>query len=176
MATITIKVEGVEQVLAKLKKLPHQGGVKAGVLDNEKSGGGEVLDYAPIQEFGGVIPVTKKMRGYFGAVFGVHLRKDKAVITIPSRPFMRLTYQDKHKEWLQDLIKGIKAGIDENTLWELIGTRMMDDIQATIRSNLPPANSSLTRAIKEKEYPTHANDTLRMSDKLHNSIDYEVLK
>ena len=175
MSSITVDLSGLEKLIENLGKIPQEGGVKAGVLANERAGAGEVLDYAPIQEFGGSIVVTDKMRGYLGAVHDVHLKKTKTTIVIPPRPFLRITCETKANEWVECLAKGINKGIDESTLWELMGTRMQDDIKETIRSNVPPENSAMTKKFKKENYPTHENDTLRMSDKLHNSIDYEVL-
>lgn len=45
---------------------------------------GKVLEFGPTK-----IKVTKKMRGYLGAVLGMHLRKTTTHITIKAHPFMR---------------------------------------------------------------------------------------
>lgn len=81
-----------------LKKLVEQMSkqykIKVGLLaDNH--GGDEVsknLDMAglgAIQEFGAVIQVTDKMKGWLGA-HGLHLKKDTTQIVIPPRSFLQM--------------------------------------------------------------------------------------
>ena len=176
MIVVNVTVEGIEDLRRVLRNIPKGGGVKAGVIENQKAGNTEVLKYAPIQEFGGMIAVTQKMRNFFMAVFHVHLRDDLHCITIPPRSFMRTTYERNFNKWLDFLVRGVQAGIEERRLWELLGTRMQDDIRETIASNVPPPNSPLTKRYKDLEYPTHKDDTLRMTDALYKSIDYEVIQ
>lgn len=55
-----------------------------------------LAELAHIQEFGVMINVTKKMRGFLGAN-GLHLKKDTKVIVIPSRPAIRGTFDEEQE-------------------------------------------------------------------------------
>ena len=70
------------------------GGLKASIraaLDSNKRSAvaGPTVKFGRLHEFGGHIRVTAKMRGYLAWAYGWHLRKDKAVIHMPARPYMR---------------------------------------------------------------------------------------
>ena len=56
-----------------------------------------VAQLAAIQEFGTVINVTPKMRGFLSAT-GMHLSPGTTTITIPSRPYMRQTFDENENE------------------------------------------------------------------------------
>lgn len=175
MAMVTAKLEGVEVLMAKLQKLANIGGmVKAGVLEGAKNADGkDVLDYASIQEFGGQIKVTDKMRGFLAVNYGIHLRKDTTHITIPPRSFLRSTYQKHRREWFDIVARAIKEGKGELAL-EYAGMRMQDDIIQTIQGNMPPPNSAATTMIKQKIAPAAVGKTLMQTGTLVHSINYEV--
>lgn len=61
----------------------------------------ELLTIAGVQEFGAEIPVTPKMRGFFRHAFGVNLKKSTTFISIPSRPFIRQTFEKKEAELVE---------------------------------------------------------------------------
>jgi len=54
----------------------------------------DIATRAIVNEYGATIPVTKKMKGFMAFKFGVFLKKK--TIRIPSRPFMKKTF-DKNK-------------------------------------------------------------------------------
>ena len=51
--------------------------------------GEELANLGHIHEFGRIVKVTPKMRGYLAAALGLHLKPDTVAITIPARPFLR---------------------------------------------------------------------------------------
>ena len=78
-----------------IKALSKQYGVKVGLLANK--GGSDTisdnLDLAglgAVQEFGCLIPVTDKMRGFFRHHFGVNIKKETTHINIPARSFLQM--------------------------------------------------------------------------------------
>lgn len=172
---VTASMSGKEALLARLEAMANLGGmVKAGVLEGAKTADGKsVLDYAPIQEFGGQIKVTDKMRGFLAVNYGIHLRKDTTHITIPPRSFLRSTYQKHKREWFDIVARAIKAGKGELAL-EYAGIRMQDDIIQTIQGNMPPPNSAMTTMIKQKVAPAAVGKTLMQTGTLVHSINYEV--
>lgn len=97
-ASFSDKDLGWDKLAKTLKGMSSQT-VKAGIQSNEDA---ELLMIANVQEFGADITVTPKMRGFFRAVFGVSLKKSTTKITIPSRPFIRRTF-DKRLDELKKL-------------------------------------------------------------------------
>jgi hypothetical protein len=71
----------------------RQDAILANSIQVEKDKGGRIVRIGPtviygrIHEFGGVIPVTPKMRGFLAWKYGWHVKTDK--IVMPKRPFMR---------------------------------------------------------------------------------------
>ncbi len=171
MATVTVNVSGMEGVLKALEKFKElKGSVKAGVLEGATGDEGKsVLDYAPIQEFGGQIPVTKKMRGFLAAAFGVHLKKTTTVINIPSRPFLRSTYAENKEKW-----NAVARGMSASNALEAVGGEMQLDIIEKIKSSMPPPNSPMTTKIKQEKAPAVVGQTLQFSGSLLKSILHEV--
>lgn len=151
--------------------------VKAGVLESATTNNGKsVLDYAPIQEFGGSIPVTKKMRYFLGLHYGIWLKKSKGSINIPPRSFMRTTFARQHKKWIAYMGQALKHRTPVETALSLVGRMMKDDIQETIMSNMPPPLSSMTKAIKAIEFPENVDRTLYATGTLVHSIEYQIIE
>lgn len=111
---------------------------------------GKVMEYAPVQEFGG--------HG------------------IPSRPFMRTTWEEKLSEWRAGLEASLKEKRDPHTALERVGARMEDDIKATIISSMEPENSVEWQKRKQKLVPTAmgVSSTLYFRGELYKSIIHEV--
>jgi len=94
---------GMENYLAELDK--DLSFVDVGItakVGAKTAGKGDITlaHLASIQEFGVVIQVTEKMRGFLGAT-GMHLKKDTTTITIPSRSYMRGTFDEQESELAQ---------------------------------------------------------------------------
>lgn len=162
--------------MSKLKDLASLSGtVKAGVLEGARGAGGKaVLDYAPIQEFGGRIPVTEKMRGFLAVNYGIHLREETRAITIPPRPFLRTTVQQQGKKWINRVKTYLSAGYTADQVLHFVGGEMKADIIDTIKSSMPPPNSEATTMIKQKVAPAAVGKTLMHTGTLVHSIKYEV--
>lgn len=175
-ATVSVSVRGGETILQHLEELAEAKGlVKAGILEGAANAEGrDVLDYAPVQEFGGHIAVTPKMRGFLSAQYGIHLKKSTTHITIPPRPFMRTTFEEHWQEWVELLAGYLRSGVASEIALEYVGMRMQDDIIAQIASNMPPPNSPATDMIKRREAPANVGRTLMHTGTLAHSIDYEV--
>ncbi|HHV62119.1 MAG TPA: hypothetical protein GXX51_05715 [Firmicutes bacterium] len=64
--------------------------VFVGLLRSARGKDGQSLvNIGEVHEFGCVIPVTPKMRGFFRGVFGVNLKPSTTAIRIPPRPYLR---------------------------------------------------------------------------------------
>lgn len=174
MAKLTVSMTGADSIIQQLEKLADAKGlVKAGILEGAQNK--DVLEYAPAQEFGAKIKVTAKMRGFLAANYDIHLKASTTHIVIPPRPFMRTTFQQHWREWVEILASALRAGVAAEVALEHVGMRMQDDIIAQILSNMPPPNSAATTMIKQKEAPGAVGRTLYKTGRLAHSIDYQVI-
>ncbi|MFQ9365596.1 MAG: hypothetical protein ACLS73_04730 [Bilophila wadsworthia] len=167
--------------------------VKAGVLENAKraEGGTPVAEYAAYNEYGATIEIPERTQTlYFkrkrdGSVGNRFVKKGKSdfaqdasvkahTVTIPSRPFLRSTLDAKADAWCDNLAEALEAGRTPKEAMRLVGRRMADDIQATIKSNMPPDNAESTK--RRKNAKGAGKGTLIDSGSLLKSIDYEVVK
>lgn len=127
---------------------------------------------ARVQEYGIVINVTDKMRRYL-AFKGLHLKADTKVIRIPSRPFMRQTFDEQWPElsrFMERMEDNVISGrMDRKTALEIIGDFHKSEIQKNMRT-------------KDKFEPNHpftieqkgSDNELIDSGRLANSIDIDV--
>lgn len=177
MAKLTVSVEGTESIIQQLEKLADvKGTVKAGIMEGSENYA-DVMVYAPVQEFGGKIKVTDKMRGYLAYNYGIYLKKSTTHITIPSRPFMRTTFQQHWKEWAEILAHYLTAGVASETVLELVGRRMEDDIRDTIMNGQfkPLSEATILIERQSERGPGNAEKTLYESGQMAHSIRYEVI-
>ena len=190
---VKFDISGVDKLCDKLKKdLQSVKGAKAGVLKNTAYPPKEnknkdpnkkevkksqktlkVWENALIQEYGAVIPVTKKMRGWFLAQ-GFPLKKSTTEIIIPPRPFLRKALKNQ-KVWAKYVNEMFDANQDGHmTLYKIaknIAEMMQDDIQEAISSNIPPENSEITKKNKRG-----SSRTLMDTGLLRSSILGAVIK
>lgn len=161
-------LQGGEKLKRKLAELANaRGMVKAGIPEGATNQNGVSIPmYAAMNEFGGQIAVTDKMRGYLAAVKGVHLKKSTKYINIPSRPFLRQTVEKNRQQWVSDLKKLLLSGRSVPEALELMGIRMADDIRATVKAG----NFAPNRWPKPS-----GNPPLYDSGDMVASIDYEVV-
>lgn len=127
---------------------------------------------ATVQEFGVVINVTDKMRGFLSHE-GLHLSPSTTTITIPSRPYMRQTFDEQvqslSKFASQMEGKVIEGKVDRELALEIIGDFHKAEIQKNMRKpGKFAANHPFT--IDRKGSSNELIDSAR----LVNSIDIEV--
>ena len=124
--------------LAKTLKDMSSKTVRVGIQANEDA---ELLTIANVQEFGADIAVTPKMRAFFRGVFKVNLKKTTTTIKIPSRPFIRGTF-DKRLDELKGL--GFDLGglvIDDKLLLKQALELWGDKFVALIRNEIAEGNN-----------------------------------
>lgn len=127
---------------------------------------------AAVQEFGTVINVTPKMRRFLGAT-GLHLKADTKEITIPSRSFMRGTFDEqentlaKRADELERTI--LKGKISKRLALSELGQMHRQQIQKNMKTQGKYApNHPYT--VKQKGSANELIDTGR----LRQAIDFEV--
>jgi hypothetical protein len=129
---------------------------------------------AIIQELGKTIKVTEKMRNFWRFHFHVHLKKD--FIIIPSRPFMRKTFDANKKKIDNQIIKEYNKILDKKQTAKQglisLGLWYKGLTQLTIRKGGFTPNSPLT--IKMKRGST--KPLIGMSGQLFNEIQHREFK
>jgi len=129
---VTVKAKLSKEWIQAIKKVQTLGGVKGvkvGIVEpatNSRTGD-NIAEYAFFNEFG-----TKNIK---------------------PRPFMRLTAERHSQEWARLFIQvtGDTLIRDPNVAkraFTLIGKRAVEDMKATIKSNVPPPNKENTLARK----------------------------
>lgn len=87
----------------------------------------------------------------------------------PPRPFFRNMIAEKSPEWPDDMGRILKAtGFDGATTFSLMGERIKDQLQQSIRDFSDPGLAEST--IKKKGFDKPLIDTSHMI----NSVDYEI--
>lgn len=98
--------------------------------------------------------------------FGMTIRQEKGNIVIPERSFLRSTFDEKNEKWFQFVKKRIPAllegRIGARQLCELLGTKMVADIQKKIKDIDDPPNAASTIAQKGSSSPLIDTGGLRM--------------
>jgi phage gpG-like protein len=109
---------GYKEILAEMKKLEKSPYVKVGVMGEKKHTGGSAtnVEVAVFHEFG--------------------------TSTVPERSFIRSTTDEQSRAWSQltaSLRSQImKLGMRVEQALDIMGLKIKSDIQAKIRSNIPP--------------------------------------
>lgn len=149
-----VKIKHIDFGYNKMKrKLAELNGKKIAVGYPQPSKEGAI---ALVHEFGAVIPVTDKMRGFFAAR-GVHLSPQKTHIVIPERSFLRAGFDKHQKEVLDQAIKALDRTIFGNMsvqdfcdLYGLLMTGKLQDYAINLRT---PPNAALTVMWKGSDNP-----------------------
>jgi len=133
--------------------------IQVGVFD-----GGEIGMIAAVHEYGTKIPVTQKMRGWFGAN-GFPLRKDTQYIVIPERSFIRGGYDeyiDKTADKIETLLPHvISLALDSSAFLDAIGTDLASHIKKYMNELDDPPNADMTVERKNSSNPLIDSGRLR---------------
>lgn len=148
MAKVEIKggeLQGLEKLI---QQLATRRGLRVGILEGATNSvtGEKIAPYAAANEFGAP--------------------------GIPSRPFMRSTIAIKSGTWAKGFARMLQAGRPAEQALELLGNRMAEDVQETIKSNMPPPNSPATR--ERKNAHGAGKGTLIDTGSMLRAVDYEV--
>lgn len=145
---VTIRREGGANLERVLKKYLQPAKVSAGIFADATNGETEepIAPYAAANEYGAP--------------------------GIPARPFMRRTVKSKGTGWVKNVAAALKAGRTPQQALQLTGMRMAEDIQATIKSNMPPPNSLET--MLKKHAAEAGKGTLIDTGSMIKSINYRL--
>lgn len=151
----------IKKIKDKIDKLSKENIVlKAGFFQSD------MAKIAEIQEYGAVINVTPKMRGWFKHNFGIN--KSNAPIVIPPRPFMHVTVKENKNKWNKQLLESLKNKSPFESM-QLLGEKMVANIQNTITNNSFVDNAPFTIMKKGR------NEPLVDTGKMTNSVEYKVI-
>jgi len=127
--------------------------LEVGVFGKDDS---HILMIARVHEFGVQIDVTDAMRGYLAAI-GYPLKKETDQINIPERSFIRTTFDEQEKAWVdfaQKRLEKVVAGrMKARSMLDQIGAKMASDIQETIVEIKDPKNAGMTVERKGSSNP-----------------------
>lgn len=154
--TSTSQTGGLERFIQKLRRNKEY--LLTGFFTSEQA------SIAATLEYGAHIKVTDKMRSYFGAVFGVHLKKTTQEIVIPARPFMQRTIAEHGDEWVLKVAKLAKLyRYDMKKVFDVMGEVVMNDLKTVMQSGDFVENSAITLAHKQGNKPLIDTGDLRDS-------------
>lgn len=159
--------------LAELEKDTSYVDVGITAKDGAKDHDGiSMAHLAAVQEFGVVINVTPKMRGFLGAT-GLHLKADTKEITIPSRSFMRGTFDEQQNELAEKADELERAILTKKMSKRLALSELGQMHRNQIQKNMKmqgkyKANHPYT--VKRKKSSNELIDT----GKLRQAINFEV--
>lgn len=98
--------------------------------------------------------------------FGVTIRKGGGEIVIPERSFIRSAFDENETKWIKfatkRIIKVINGQMTARDLYELLGTRMVSDIQQKITDLDTPPLAQSTIDAKGSSNPLIDTGGLRM--------------
>lgn len=125
---------------------------------------------AKIHEYGVMIPVTDKMRGFLASK-GLHLKQTTTFINIPERSFIRNGWDSNKAGLLRTITRdALRMGAGEMNAEELLdrtGENVSSIIRFFARELDNPANHPFT--VEQKGF----NDPLIESGSMVGSIDYD---
>ena len=150
------------------------------VIGPQGAEGSQIQMIAVVNEYGANIKITQKMAAWLAITAKEHGLpakdgKGDGFINIPERSFMRATFDneaalDKAFAQYEKAVYRILTG--EGTAAQAanaLGNALVAAVKNRIRSNIQPANSEFTRAIKGE-----GKNTLVDSGRLMQSISYEI--
>lgn len=148
MANVEIKGGDLAGLEKLIRQLATSKGLRVGILEGAANSvtGERIAPYAAANEFGAP--------------------------GIPARPFMRSTITMQSGKWAKGFARMLQSGRPTAQALELLGNRMAEDVQDTIKSNMPPPNSPATRERKNAE--SAGKGTLIDTGSMLRAIDYEV--
>ena len=143
-------ISGGTRWKAYLERLAKKVEVRAGVMEDATNDAHErIATYAACNEFG--------------------------TARIPPRPFMRKTLERERENWIRGVGALLKNGLSPDEALEKTGKRMAENIEATIMSNMAPANAPSTIRRKNRAEAGRAG-TLVDTGALVKSITHQVTK
>lgn len=143
-------ISGGTRWKAYLERLAKKVEVRAGVMEDATNDAHErIAPYAACNEFG--------------------------TARIPPRPFMRKTLERERENWIRGVGALLKNGLSPDEALEKTGKRMAENIEATIMSNMAPANAPSTIRRKNRAEAGRAG-TLVDTGALVKSITHQVTK
>lgn len=151
--------------------------VDVGILSRDGSesvdGGINLAKLASVHEYGCQITVTEKMRMYLGAT-GMNLKKSTTQINIPSRPFMRQTFDEQEKALHRKAdrleMECLTNGKSMRDALSELGKTHANQIQKNIKTKGKFEDNHPYTMEKKKPKTTPLINTGRM----RQAIDYEV--
>lgn len=171
-----------------LTSLKNNYKIEAGWFEESKYDDGTPIGgIAAVQNYGAKIPVTDKLRGYFGANFNIHFKKSTQYLIIPPTHFMEACVKQNEEKWknkFKEAIASALAGnIEEEKAMEMLGMLVEGDIaQAIADVDSPPLSPITVQArlhtYKNEKTPedTGIGKRLAGTGQMFNAVSHKVEK
>lgn len=123
--------------------------IQAGWFENSRYNDGTPIGgIAAVQNYGAKIPVTDKLRGYFGANFNIHFKKSTQYLIIPPTHFMEACTDKNTEKWKAQIQKAwasvLLGNIEPDKAMDNIGGIIAGDIAQAIADVSGPPLSPIT--------------------------------
>lgn len=129
---------------------------------------------ASIHEYGCVIPVTQKMRGFLAKVYGIYLKKDTTQIVIPPRPHRYEIIEKNKTKWVNEFKKILLINnFDVAKSFEFMGDIMRYDYRSVIEQGDFQELSEATLHIR-KINGIGGSTPLNATGEMVNKLTYEI--
>ena len=147
------EIDHTDKLLSELKKLSVTE-IHTGFFGDEDA---QLPMIAQVNEYGAKMQMTDKQRKFIFAMlneYEIETSKNSKTgtgyINIPERAFMRKTFDNDEamREVFDFGIENYNKYEDIHKMLKAMGEKLKAKVQESIRSNIPPANSPLTVAMK----------------------------
>lgn len=162
--------------------------IQAGWFEKSKYDDGTPIGgIAAVQNYGAKIPVTDKLRGYFGANFNIHFKKSTQYLIIPPTHFMEACVNKNTENWKAQIQKAwtsvFLGNIEPDKAMEMIGMLIEGDIAQAIADVSGPPLSPITiqarlHTYKNEKVPeeTGIGKRLAGTGQMFNAVSHKVEK
>lgn len=162
--------------------------IQAGWFENSRYDDGTPIGgIAAVQNYGAKIPVTDKLRGYFGANFNIHFKKSTQYLIIPPTHFMENCVTKNTENWKAQIQKAwtsvFLGNIEPDNAMDNIGGIIASDIAQAIADVSGPPLSPITVRARLKTYKnqkvpeeTGINKRLAGTGQMFNAVSHKVTK
>ena len=132
-----------------LTSLKNNYKIEAGWFEESKyKDGTSIGGIAAVQNYGAKIPVTDKLRGYFGANFNIYFKQSTQYLIIPPTHFMEACTNKNTENWkaqIQQAWASVLLGnIEPDKAMDIIGRIIASDIAQAIKDVSEPPLSPIT--------------------------------
>lgn len=94
----------------------------------------------------------------------------------PPRPFFRNAISEHSEEWADSVMRGVRAGVNTETVLQLVGEAIVGDVQNSISELMEPKLSDVTLHIRRtrKKFKNQSTKPLVDTGDMYGDVKFEV--